>query len=142
MALSFTINGTDWLPYVADLSPHVAETKYTARNIKGGVITPVPRASVAGYSLQMHVPYATKSQADVLRALCAAAAPVNVTQSGFEFPSGSYVPTAFASSRVPMLESFVYNVMVTLTLDIAPKLPVPVNTGSLSSGGIATHIGM
>lgn len=136
------IGNIDWTAPLGEVKVKPREKKTTKTNIRGGVMSPTPRVAYEGYSLQLQFPYLTDVQLASLEAVYTAQQPVDITQSGFEFPGGSYVPTDLSKTRIKTLDAVIYTVMVTFELDVTPSLPVPALYNHLTAGGIEQKLGL
>jgi hypothetical protein len=139
---TLTLNGTSWISVLGDLKVKPREKKTIKGNVRGGTISPTPRSSYEGYTLQLQFPYLSAAQLATLEALYSAQNAIAVAHTGFEFPAGSYTPTDIAKTPTKNLNLILYTVVLTLELDIVPVLPVPAIRTDLAVGNVVIALGL
>lgn len=125
MAVTITINGTNWTSKIGDLSVEVKENKKTEGNIKGDAMTIAPRSAVSGKSIKTQLFYLTRADYLTLKALYDAGAPVALAFTNLDAPSGNYIIQELSMQILKVLTGYAYNLALTFQQDLAPQLPIP-----------------
>lgn len=143
MATSFfKINGVDWAPRISDITPIVKENKSQKKNLRGDVMITPQRAAVNSTGLLVTIPYLTKPELDILKAMITATNKP-VIDHNFDFTSGTMNITDFQFTLVKNLEQILYTAKITFSTNVSNATsPNPTSTTAITSVNVTQRLGL